>query len=155
MVGGQRHSQAAFIPRKDPVPIVEEAGWTPGPVWTDAENLALTGIRSPDRPARSESLYHYTNIPYLFSFHKGTRKNRAHQRRQFHSPPAPLPKIKNGTFRVVLVLPYQGVIYLQTVTRFQGTCLRTAQLSLSLFLPNSQMLNSITYSSLTYRISLK
>jgi hypothetical protein len=32
-------------------------GWDPGPVWTGAENLASTGIRSPDRPARSESLY--------------------------------------------------------------------------------------------------
>jgi hypothetical protein len=28
-----------------------------GPVWTGFENLATTGIRSPDRPARSESLY--------------------------------------------------------------------------------------------------
>ena len=39
------------------LPIVQEAGWTPGPVWTGAENLVLTGIRSPDRPARSVSLY--------------------------------------------------------------------------------------------------
>ena len=31
--------------------------WAPGPVWAGAENLAPTGIRSPDRPARSESLY--------------------------------------------------------------------------------------------------
>ena len=31
-------------PRKDPVPIVQEAGWDPGPVWTGAENLAFTGI---------------------------------------------------------------------------------------------------------------
>ena len=30
-----------FTPRKDPVPIVQEAGWAPGSVWTDAENLAL------------------------------------------------------------------------------------------------------------------
>ena len=29
----------------------------PGPVWTDKENLAITGIRSPDRPTRSESLH--------------------------------------------------------------------------------------------------
>ena len=29
----------------------------PGLVWTGAENLASTGIRSPDRPARSASLY--------------------------------------------------------------------------------------------------
>jgi hypothetical protein len=30
-----------FTPGKDPVPIVQEAGWAPGPVWTCAENLAL------------------------------------------------------------------------------------------------------------------
>ena len=29
---------------RDPVPIVQEAGWAPGPVWTGAENLAPTGI---------------------------------------------------------------------------------------------------------------
>jgi hypothetical protein len=46
-----------FTPGKDPVPIVYEAGWAPGPVWTGVKNLAPTGIRSPDRPARSESLY--------------------------------------------------------------------------------------------------
>jgi hypothetical protein len=40
-----------------PLAIVQEAGWAPGPVWTGDENLAATGIRSPDRPARSESLY--------------------------------------------------------------------------------------------------
>ena len=45
-----------FTPGKDPVPIVQEAGWAPGPVWTGEENLAPTGIRSPDRPARSQSL---------------------------------------------------------------------------------------------------
>jgi len=28
-----------FTPGKDPVPIVQEAGWAPGPVWTGAENL--------------------------------------------------------------------------------------------------------------------
>jgi hypothetical protein len=44
-------------PGKDPVPIVQEAGWAPKPVWTGADNLASTGIRSPDRPARSQSLY--------------------------------------------------------------------------------------------------
>ena len=29
-----------FTPGKDPVPIVQEAGWAPGPVWTGAENFA-------------------------------------------------------------------------------------------------------------------
>jgi hypothetical protein len=42
---------------RDPVPVVQEAGWAPGPVRTAAENLTPTRIRSPDRPARSESLY--------------------------------------------------------------------------------------------------
>jgi hypothetical protein len=46
-----------FTPGKDPVPIVREAEWASGPVWTGAENLVPTGIRSPDRPSRSQSLY--------------------------------------------------------------------------------------------------
>ena len=46
-----------FTPRKDPVPIVQEAGWDPGLVWTGAGNLAPTRIRSSDRPARSQLLY--------------------------------------------------------------------------------------------------
>ena len=54
---GQRHAPAALYPGKVPVPIVQEAGWVPGPVWTGEENLALTGIRSPDRQARRQSLY--------------------------------------------------------------------------------------------------
>ena len=46
-----------FTPGNDPVPIVQEPWWGPGPVWTGAVNLAPTGFRSSDRPARSESLY--------------------------------------------------------------------------------------------------
>ena len=56
-VGGQHHAPAALPLGKDPVPIVQEAGWAPGPVWTGAENRVPTGIRSPDFPARSESVY--------------------------------------------------------------------------------------------------
>jgi hypothetical protein len=33
-----------FTPGKDPVPIVQEAGWTPGPVWSGAENLTPLGF---------------------------------------------------------------------------------------------------------------
>ena len=54
---GQRHARSLFTPGKDQVPIVQEAGWAPGPVWKGAEHLAPTGIRSPDRPARWQSLY--------------------------------------------------------------------------------------------------
>ena len=56
-VGGQHHAPAAFTPGKDPVPIVQETGWASEPVCIGAQNLAPTGIRSPDLPARSESLY--------------------------------------------------------------------------------------------------
>jgi hypothetical protein len=47
---------------RDAVPIVKETGWAPGPIWTGAENLAPTGIRSPDRQSRSESLYRLANM---------------------------------------------------------------------------------------------
>jgi hypothetical protein len=40
-----------FTPGKDPVPIVQEAGWSSGPVWASGENLAPTGFGSPDCPA--------------------------------------------------------------------------------------------------------
>jgi hypothetical protein len=46
----------------DPLPTVQEARRAPKPVWTSAENFAPTGIRSPDRPARSEynsSFHHF------------------------------------------------------------------------------------------------
>jgi hypothetical protein len=50
--------QPLFALGNDPVPIVQEAVQeAPGPVWTGAENLANTGIRFPDRPARSQLLY--------------------------------------------------------------------------------------------------
>jgi len=54
VVIGKRHFQTPLPPGKEPVPTVQEAGWAQGPVWTAAENLARTGIRSPDRLTRSE-----------------------------------------------------------------------------------------------------
>jgi hypothetical protein len=77
-VGGQLHAPAALPPGNDPVPIVQEAGWAPGPVWTGAENLAPTGIRSPDRPDRSESLYRlsYRGPPQTISSYTAAEKHR-------------------------------------------------------------------------------
>ena len=49
---------------KDTVPLVQEAGWAPEPVSMGAENLVPTGIRSPDRPARSQSLYRQSYPAY-------------------------------------------------------------------------------------------
>jgi len=39
-VGGQRHATPRpLYPGKEPVPIVQEAGWIPEPVWTGTEDL--------------------------------------------------------------------------------------------------------------------
>ena len=53
-VGGQHHAPAAVPPGKYPVPIVQEAGQGPGPVWTGAENLAphRDSIPVPPNPQR-------------------------------------------------------------------------------------------------------
>jgi hypothetical protein len=46
-----------YLRATDPIPIVKEAVWASGTVWTDAENPPPTGIRFPYRPAHCESLY--------------------------------------------------------------------------------------------------
>ena len=53
-VGGQRHASAALTSGMRHYPFYRRMR---GPVWTVAENFASTGIRIPDRRARSESLY--------------------------------------------------------------------------------------------------
>jgi len=45
-----------FTPGKDPVPILQKAGWDPGPVWT-GEKSRPHRDSIPDRPTRSQSLY--------------------------------------------------------------------------------------------------
>jgi hypothetical protein len=53
----------ALVPGKGPpVPIVQQAGWAPEPVWTQTRGKILSPLpgiepRSPDRPARSQTLY--------------------------------------------------------------------------------------------------
>ena len=65
---------------RDPVPIVQEAGWAPMPVWTGAENLAPTGFRSPDRPACRQPLYrlrypaHIYIYIYIYIYTEGAKK---------------------------------------------------------------------------------
>ena len=39
-----------------PVPILQEAGWAPGPVWTGGKSRPHRDL-IPDRPARSQSAY--------------------------------------------------------------------------------------------------
>jgi hypothetical protein len=65
-----------FTPcERDPVSIVHEAKLAPGAFWTVAKKLAPTGIRSPDRPHRSESLYRLS-YPWVSSVHKCARYTR-------------------------------------------------------------------------------
>jgi hypothetical protein len=56
-VGWSTPRPVHFTPGKDLVPIVKEAGWDPGAVWTGTDNFSPTGFRSPCHPARSKSLY--------------------------------------------------------------------------------------------------
>jgi hypothetical protein len=47
-----------FTSGKDTVPIVQEAGWAQGPVWTGAENLASSGF---DPQTVQPNASHYTD----------------------------------------------------------------------------------------------
>jgi len=69
-VGVQPHVPAVSTPGKDPVPILQEAGWAPGPVWTGGKSC-FHWDSTPDRPAHSQSLYrlsypaHGSTYPYI------------------------------------------------------------------------------------------
>ena len=52
VVGGQPHAPATSTPGNEPVPIVQEAGCAPGPVWTGGKSRPHRDS-IPDRPARS------------------------------------------------------------------------------------------------------
>jgi hypothetical protein len=64
VVGGQRHAGVALPTEKSRYPLYRRLG----EVWTGAENFVSTGIRSPDRPARSESLYRLSYPGPLFMY---------------------------------------------------------------------------------------
>jgi len=55
-----------FTPRKDPIPIVQEAGWAPGPVWLGGKSRPHSDS-IPEPPARSQSLY-WLSYPALHTY---------------------------------------------------------------------------------------
>jgi hypothetical protein len=65
-----------FTSWKDPVLIVQQVGWAPGPVWTGTENLDPTGIRTVQPVASRYTdwairpLMRLKWIPVYFSFSK-------------------------------------------------------------------------------------
>ena len=65
--------QPQFTPGKDPVPIIQEAGWARGPVWTGGKSH-LHRDSIPDRPARSQSLYRlsYPAHSFKITFYSST-----------------------------------------------------------------------------------
>ena len=52
-----------FTPGKDPVPILQEAGWAPGLVWTGGKSRPHRDS-IPDRPARSQSLHRLSYLAH-------------------------------------------------------------------------------------------
>jgi hypothetical protein len=48
---------SCFMPKEDPVPIVQGTGWALGLVWRSTENLAAIGIQLLDHPTCGESPY--------------------------------------------------------------------------------------------------
>ena len=54
-----------FTPGKDQVPILQEAGWAPGPVWTGGKSRPHWDS-IPDHPARSQSLYRLSYRAHFF-----------------------------------------------------------------------------------------
>jgi len=59
-------SRPHFIREKDPVPILQEAGWAPGPVWTGGKSRTHRDS-IPDRPGCSQLLY---RLSYRARFYK-------------------------------------------------------------------------------------
>ena len=57
MVGGLFHSSAPLPREIYPLPIVQDAGLTPAPVWTIAETVLPPGIRTSNAPARRHLLH--------------------------------------------------------------------------------------------------
>ena len=56
-------SRPHFTTGIDPVPIVQETGWAPGPVWTGGKSRPHRDSIL-DRPARSQSLYRLSCLAY-------------------------------------------------------------------------------------------
>ena len=56
-----------FTPGKDPVPILQEAGWAPGSIWTGGKSRPHRDS-IPDRPARSQSLYRMSYPAHIYIY---------------------------------------------------------------------------------------
>ena len=103
--GWLKSSSGRFSPGvRDPIPIVQKAGWAPTTVRTGAANLAPTGIRSPDRPARSESLYRlsYPGPRPLYNLKTEKKNSQLHKlpanKKKHEDRSAKIKKLKERSF---------------------------------------------------------
>ena len=60
-------SRPHFTPGKDPVPILQESGWAPGPVWTCGKSRPHRDS-IPDRPASSQSVYRLSYPAHIYIY---------------------------------------------------------------------------------------
>ena len=72
-----------FTPGKDQVPILQEAGWAPGSVWTGGKSRPHRDSIS-DLPARSQSLYRlsYRAHDWINKYKEETRKDISKKKRR-------------------------------------------------------------------------
>jgi len=59
--GVQPHAPVASTPAKDPVPIVQDAGWAPRPVWTGGKSRPPPGFDP--GPSSPQSISIPTELP--------------------------------------------------------------------------------------------
>jgi hypothetical protein len=72
-ISGQRRSPAVLPPGKRTVPLIQEAGWARGSVWTDVENFTPTAIRypGPSNPYRAAVLSRISRPTNIMIKHDG------------------------------------------------------------------------------------
>jgi hypothetical protein len=63
-----------YTPQTDPVPTIQEAGWTPGLVWKSAKNLAPLGFDHWTLKLQKCNYYILTNLVFMITYRTSTTK---------------------------------------------------------------------------------
>jgi hypothetical protein len=74
-VGGQCHALATLPREREPVPIIQEAGWVLGPVWTGVEYLAPL-VFDPQTVQLVASCYTTLSQPMFFTYVPSLKKKK-------------------------------------------------------------------------------
>jgi hypothetical protein len=96
--GWSTPSPGHFTPReRDPVPLVQETGWTPGPVWTGAENLAPYG-KQPKTSRSTRSWYKQT------MGERATPTHTVHRYKQDEERPCRRRTLKPWLIKIIIII---------------------------------------------------